>query len=84
MDLVTKCLAMAGTFRDREARIVLSHMAEVWLRLAERNVPKQTSQHSSNNSRLTHGRRQRVGRSRLAGRLRPNENPAQGMGSGAG
>src|SRR6516162_2323492 len=30
------------------------------------------------------GRRQRVGRSRLAGRLRPNENPAQGMGSGAG
>jgi len=33
---------MAGTFRDRETRIVLSHMAEVWLRLAERNVPKQT------------------------------------------
>ena len=30
------------------------------------------------------GRRQRVGRSRLAGRLRLNENPAQGMGSGAG
>src|SRR5215471_5773218 len=37
-----QCLEMAGTFRDREARIVLSHMAEVWLRLAERNVPKQT------------------------------------------
>ena len=37
-----QCLKMAGTFRDREARIVLSHMAEVWLRLAERNVPKQT------------------------------------------
>ena len=36
-----QCLEMAGTFRDREARIVLSHMAEVWLRLAERNVPKQ-------------------------------------------
>jgi len=33
---------MAGTFRDREARIALSHMAEVWLRLAERKVPKQT------------------------------------------
>jgi len=33
---------MAGTFRDREARIVLSHMAEVWLRLAERDVLKQT------------------------------------------
>jgi hypothetical protein len=29
-------------YRDREARIVLSHMAEVWLRLAERNVPEQT------------------------------------------
>ena len=37
-----QCLEMAGTFRDREARIALSHMAEVWLRLAERNVPKQT------------------------------------------
>ena len=37
-----QCLEMAGTFRDRETRIVLSHMAEVWLRLAERNVPKQT------------------------------------------
>ena len=35
-----QCLKMAGTFRDREARIVLSHMAEVCL--AERNVPKQT------------------------------------------
>jgi hypothetical protein len=33
---------MAGTFRDHEARIALSHMAEVWLRLAERKVPKQT------------------------------------------
>ena len=37
-----QCLEMAGTFRDREARIALSHMAEVWLRLAERKVPKQT------------------------------------------
>ena len=37
-----QCLEMAGTFRDRETRIVLSHMTEVWLRLAERNVPKQT------------------------------------------
>ena len=33
---------MAGTFREREARIALTHMAEVWLRLAERNVPIQT------------------------------------------
>jgi len=24
---------MAGTFRDREARIILSHMAQAWLRL---------------------------------------------------
>jgi len=37
-----QCLKMAGTFRDRDARIVLSHMAEVWLRLAERDVLKQT------------------------------------------
>jgi hypothetical protein len=27
---------MAGTFREREARVSLSYMAEVWLRLAER------------------------------------------------
>jgi len=27
---------MAGTFREREARATLTHMAEVWLRLAER------------------------------------------------
>jgi hypothetical protein len=26
---------MAGTFRDRDARVTLSHMAEVWLRLAD-------------------------------------------------
>ena len=31
-----QCLEMAGTFREREARATLSHMAEVWLRLAER------------------------------------------------
>ena len=37
-----QCLEMAGTFREREARIALTHMAEVWLRLAERNVPIQT------------------------------------------
>ena len=28
-----QCLEMAGTFREREARATLSHMAEVWLRL---------------------------------------------------
>jgi hypothetical protein len=27
---------MAGTFREREARVSLSHMAEVWLRLADK------------------------------------------------
>jgi len=31
-----QCLEMAGTFREREARATLTHMAEVWLRLAER------------------------------------------------
>ena len=31
-----QCLEMAGTFREREARASLSYMAEVWLRLAER------------------------------------------------
>src|SRR5262245_34036383 len=31
-----QCLEMAGTFKEREARATLSHMAEVWLRLAER------------------------------------------------
>ena len=30
-----ECLEMAGTFRDRKARVALSHMAEVWLRLAD-------------------------------------------------
>src|SRR5262245_17102545 len=37
-----QCLEMARTFGDRDARVALSHMAEVWLRLAERNVRKQT------------------------------------------
>jgi hypothetical protein len=32
-----QCLEMAGTFRDRAARVTLSYMAEVWLRLADRN-----------------------------------------------
>jgi hypothetical protein len=27
---------MAGAFREREARIALSHMAQTWLRLADR------------------------------------------------
>jgi len=31
---------MAGTFREREARATLCHMAEVWLRLAERQSPQ--------------------------------------------
>jgi len=26
---------MAGTFRDRESRVTLAHMAQVWLRLAD-------------------------------------------------
>ena len=30
-----QCLEMSGTFRDREARATLSHMAQVWLRLAD-------------------------------------------------
>jgi hypothetical protein len=29
---------MAGTFREREARVSLTYMAEVWLRLAD-NCP---------------------------------------------
>jgi hypothetical protein len=32
-----QCLEMAAAFRDRDARVALSHMAEAWLRLAERN-----------------------------------------------
>jgi hypothetical protein len=32
-----QCLEMAATFRDRDARVALSHMAQVWLRLAQRN-----------------------------------------------
>jgi len=31
-----RCLEMAGTFREREARVALSHMADAWLRLADR------------------------------------------------
>lgn len=30
-----QCLTMAGTFRDRDARAALSHMAQAWLRLAD-------------------------------------------------
>ena len=30
-----QCLEMAGTFRDPETRVTLSHMAQVWLRLAD-------------------------------------------------
>src|SRR5262249_51518555 len=30
-----QCLEMAGTSRDREARASLTHMAQVWLRLAD-------------------------------------------------
>jgi hypothetical protein len=32
-----QCLEMAGAFRDRESRLTLAHMAQVWLRLAERD-----------------------------------------------
>jgi hypothetical protein len=32
-----QCLEMARAFRDREAQVILSHMAEAWLRLAERD-----------------------------------------------
>jgi hypothetical protein len=32
-----QCLETAATFRDRDARLALSHMAQAWLRLAERN-----------------------------------------------
>jgi hypothetical protein len=35
---------MAGTFREREAHATLSHMAEVWLRLAERQPTQQQQQ----------------------------------------
>jgi hypothetical protein len=31
-----QCLDMAGAFREREARVALAYMAEVWLRLADR------------------------------------------------
>ena len=30
-----QCLEMAGTFRDRDARATLSHMAQAWLRLED-------------------------------------------------
>ena len=32
-----QCLELAGRFRDAEARVTLSHMAGVWLRLADFN-----------------------------------------------
>jgi hypothetical protein len=31
------CLELAAAFRDRDARVTLSYMAEAWLRLAERD-----------------------------------------------
>jgi hypothetical protein len=33
-----QCLEMAGTFRDSDARATLSHMAQVWLRLADHSA----------------------------------------------
>jgi len=39
-----ECLEMAGTCRDRKARATLYHMAEVWLRLAERLQQQQHTQ----------------------------------------
>jgi hypothetical protein len=35
------CLEMARTFGDRDARTMLSHMAQVWLRLADAIAPEQ-------------------------------------------
>jgi hypothetical protein len=32
-----QCLEMAGTFQDRKSQAALSHMAQAWLRLAERH-----------------------------------------------
>jgi hypothetical protein len=31
-----ECLELASTFRSRQAQAVLLHMAQVWLRLADR------------------------------------------------
>ena len=36
-----QCLEMARTFGDRDARIILSHMAQAWLRLADVSAPEQ-------------------------------------------
>ena len=35
-----QCLQMARTFRDRDARVTLSHMAQAWLRLADTTAPE--------------------------------------------
>jgi hypothetical protein len=32
---------MARTFGDRDARIILSHMAQAWLRLGDVSAPEQ-------------------------------------------
>jgi hypothetical protein len=36
-----QCLEMARTFGDRDARAILSHMAQAWLRLADVTAPEQ-------------------------------------------
>jgi hypothetical protein len=36
-----QCLVMARTFGDHDARIILSYMAEAWLRLADLAAPEQ-------------------------------------------
>ena len=49
-----QCLEMTAAFGDRNARVALSHMAQAWLRLAERHdfMPRpQPSPWSSSNSR---------------------------------
>src|SRR6516225_7035371 len=39
-----QCLEMARKFRERKARATLFHMAEVWLRLAQRLQQQQQTQ----------------------------------------
>src|SRR5262249_4248170 len=58
-----QCLEMAGTFKEREARATLSHMAEVWLRLAEATNPARIPAATADSAqeRQSRPRRGRVG-----------------------
>jgi hypothetical protein len=77
-----QCLELAAAFSDREARASLSYMAQVWLLLADRyqgaeDIRAAVQQRQQQQIQPKDDDKDQDCRA-------ANENPAQGMGSGAG